>query len=276
MKVKTAKKTAIDMGTLENRNIASMGYRLESSGEGRRLEALLKVCGLAAPDDQFADETTYLMATTAAGGVAASVGWTIMGARRAVIHSLAVAPSSRGIGIGASLLATAMRHLREVAEVEAIYLSGQGISGYFKRLGFVEVDDGELPSAVATHPTFDGGSSQAMVRRYGGERRGLDRCAFCLIHNTTRDATLPEGSVFWFRQSGAVLEAQYRGGTVRRGHLLGAMDGQSLRFCWQACTDDGQLLHGDGEILVELLDDGRRELREKLGDNPGELLLREL
>ncbi len=261
---------------MRNKNIASLGYRLEKSADVGRVATLLKVCGLERPADEQGGQTTYLMATTAAGGVAASVGWTAMEDNLAVIHSLAVAPSSRGIGIGASLLASAMLHLREERGVRAIFLGGNGIAGYFKRLGFLELEPAEIPAIIRRHPTFEKGVSRPMVRRYGVERHGLDRCAFCLIHNTTSNATLPEGSVFWFRQSGAVLEAQYRGGPVVRGHLLGAMDGETLRFIWQSCTQKSELIRGDGEIIIELLDDGRRELREKIGRDPGELLLREL
>lgn len=260
---------------MENDNIASLGYRLERSDDVERVRTLLRVCELNALDGLEQTDTTYLMATTAAGGVAASVGWTLVG-DYAVIHSLAVAPSSRGIGIGASLLATSMLHLRQDCDVDAIYLAANGIAGYFTRLGFVDLDGEQLPEPVAQHPSFSRSDGRAMVRNYGRERHGLDRCAFCLIHNTTRNATLPTGSVFWFRQSGAVLEAQYRGGPVMRGHLLGAMEGEALKFVWQSCTQDGDLMRGKGEIQVDPLADGRREMREKLGEDPGELLLREL
>ena len=263
----------------DNDNLSSLGYELERTDDGKGVRRLLDVCGLDLIDDELpkALESTYLVAATPAGGVAAAVGLARYSGRDAVVHSLAVAPSSRGIGIGASLLASTMLYLREECDVESIYIDvDEGLSGYFRRFGFIDVDDDELPSAVAGHPSFVDGGEIPLVRRYGVERHGLDQCAFCLMHNTTEDATLPVGSVFWFRQSGPVLEAQYRGGPVRRGQLLGAMDGEALRFLWQSCTGDGDLMRGDGEIIIEPLDDGRREMRETLGEDPGELLLREL
>lgn len=264
---------------LKNDNIDSLGYELERTDDVEEVRALLDVCELEVYDEPFdgVEQAAYLIAKTPAGGVAASIGWALYPDAEAVMHSLAVAPSSRGIGIGASLVATTMLHLRDDRDVESIYIGVlDALSGYFQRFGFIGADRPSLSEPVGEHPAFLREGSEPMVRRYGIERHGLDQTAFCLIHNSTEDATLPAGSVFWFRQSGPVLEGQYRGGPVRRGQLLGAMEGENLRFLWQSCTDDGELTRGDGKILIDPLDDGRREMREKMGEDPGELLLREL
>ena len=117
-----------------------------------------------------------------------------------------------------------------------------------------------------------------MARRYHPIGRGLDKRAFRLIHNTTTNATIPPGSVFLFKQSGSIIESHYRGGPVQRGHIIGSIKGNELSFLWHQAVGDGDLMQGDGRIFVDELDDGRRELREQLGDptDPGELLLREV
>jgi N-acetylglutamate synthase-like GNAT family acetyltransferase len=263
------------MNSLRNDSIASLGYRLELTEDTRRVEAILRACSLSSPDLHPPD-TTYLLSCTRAGGVAAAVGWSHLDSGHAILHSLAVAPTSRGSGIGASQLASAMLHLRDDLDVKGVYIRAEGAVGFFSGFGFEEIERQDLPEPVATHPIFQEGTGQLMARRYGTRRPGLDQSAFCLIHNTTADATLPVGSVFWFRQAGPALEAQFRGGPVIRGHLLGARDESKLRFSWQSCTNDGRLLRGEGEIQVSVLPDGRRELRERLGKDPGELLLREL
>lgn len=262
---------------MQNEMIQGLGYGLKMTSQIKEVRPLLKACNLVEHDDGGRGaETRYLMATTPAGGVAAAVGWSIFSGGDAVLHSLAVAPSSRGSGVGASQLASAMRYLREERAVRAIYIQAQGAVGFFRGFGFVELDGQSVPGELANHSALGSAQGQLMVRRYGEARRGLDQSAFLLVHNTTPDATLPVGSVFWFRQSGPVLEAFYRGGPVIKGHLLGARDGEALRFLWQQCVDEGRLMRGRGEIFVHLLEDGRRELREKLGEHPGELLLREL
>ncbi len=262
---------------IANKNIESLGYGLETAGDGKAIERLLDACGLKKlEEDPRAEGTQYLTATTPAGGVAAMVGWSRYGDGRAVIHSLAVAPSSRGIGIGASMVGSAMTYLREEAQVEAIYVGvAGGLWRYFGRLGFEEVKTGgTLPPSIKEHPSIGREGARVMSRDYGATRRGLDQCAFILRYNSTAGATLPTGSVFWFRQRDDVVEAQYRGGRVRRGHMLGALDSDSIRFSWHACDDRGGLQRGQGRINVEVLDDGRRELREVM--DVGELLLREI
>jgi hypothetical protein len=49
-----------------------------------------------------------------------------------------------------------------------------------------------------------------------------------------------------------------------------------LQFLWHHALENGELQNGSGNILVRELPDGRRELRETLGEDPGELLLREV
>jgi N-acetylglutamate synthase-like GNAT family acetyltransferase len=224
------------------------------------------------------------MACTPAGGVAACAGYSEIDDDTMILHSLAVAPPSRGSGIGASLLAQTIGEHMDDDPVVEIYLCTDRARSFFASFGFRVVDRQACPDAVLQHPSFTGppgSESHAMLRRYDRpERRGLDRCAYRLIHNTTQDATLPPGSVFLFTQQGPVLQANYRGGPVVRGHLLGSIENESIAFCWHHYTEERGLMWGDGQIFIERLDDGRHELREMLSDvpedDPGELLLREV
>ncbi|MFP4600107.1 MAG: GNAT family N-acetyltransferase [Persicimonas sp.] len=265
-----------------NQHITSLGFRLENTGDVARVRPLLRASGLTAIDE--ADDTgpweasTYLVAATTAGGTAACAGWTRHD-EYVLLHSLAVAPPSRGSGVGASILATVLGEIMDSDPVREAYLTTRVATHFFASFSFEKLAAPELPEPVAEHPIFAqaGADSQPMVRRYKPNKRGLDQCAFRLIHNTTTDATLPAGSVFLFRQAGSTLEASYRGTPVRRGHLVGSVQSHELNFLWHHVLDDGSLANGDGSIFVDELDDGRRELREKIGGrNPGELLLREV
>ena len=265
-----------------NEHISSLGFRLETTDDVEAVQRLLEASNLEPiHDEQSAGQwqpSHYLIACTTAGGTAACVGWA-RGADKLVLHSLAVAPPSRGSGIGASMLATALSQIMADDPVTEAYLTTNKARAFFADFSFESIEEEEVPEAVATHPAFEyaPADSQPMVRRYRPIKRGLDQCAFRLVHNTTEDATMPPGSVFFFRQSGSIIEANYRGTPVRRGHLIGSIQGQELRFLWHQALDSGELAEGDGRIFVDELDDGRRELREKLGHgDPGELLLREV
>lgn len=269
-----------------NEHITSLGYRLENTEDPAVVAPLLEACRLTPIEEPGSewDATNYLLACTLAGGIAACIGWN----RRddaVVLHSLSVAPTSRGSGIGAGLLATAMGDIMDERAVPCIWLitDSLGARRMFTSAGFTPIEREEVPEAVREHPTFvdtRGEHARPMVRRYQTGRRGLDNCAFRLILNDTEEATLPLGSVFFFRQTGEVIEASYRGGPVRRGHIIGAISGDQLDFRWHQYIEDGRLQSGDGKTFVEMLPDGRRELRETLSTaettRENELLLREV
>jgi N-acetylglutamate synthase-like GNAT family acetyltransferase len=266
-----------------NEHIASLGFRLSKTDDLDRVGPLLEASGLASIDSPMNtvwDASEYLVAGTTAGGVAACVGWN-RAPEDIVIHSLAVAPSSRGSGIGASMLAEAMAEVIDADPVDRIFLCTRAARSFFAAFGYSEIGFDELSNHVREHPSFTGCESEctAMVRRYHPVARGLDQRAFRLVHNTTNDATVPPGAVFLFKQSGSIIESHYRGGPVQRGHLIGSIKGNELNFLWHHAIENGDLMRGDGRIFVNELGDGRRELRERLSgnpQNPGELLLREV
>lgn len=270
-------------------HITQMGFRLEYADEARTVKHLLEACGLEA---MLADAephwhpSRYLLACTRAGGVAACVGWDMHESGVAVIHSLAVAPPTRGSGIGGGLLANAMASLVEGENVRGFWLatSSGNARHLFWSLGFATMDAADVPHLVAEHPAIAGvARGTVMARLYGDDHvaRGLDRTAFRLIQNDTHEATLPHGSVFFFRQTSQVVEASYRGGPVVRGHLMGQIVDGAIDFCWHQFVHNdadpkaSRLMNGDGRIVIELMEDGRRQLRERF-EGSGELLLREI
>lgn len=262
-------------------HITSLGYRLERTVDPKIVAPLLKACALEPVTTESSagwQPHEYLLACTRAGGIAACVGWT-RGPRQVIIHSLAVAQPSRGSGIGGGLLAAVMGELMEQKPVESMWLNTDSGSArrLFSSFGFQTIEADDTPDIVREHPLFKtaGPYARTMARRYNTGHRGLDNYAFRLIQNDTPEATLPHGSVFFFRQFASVIEGSYRGGTVVRGHLLGYIHEQALKFCWHHFTDAGRLMSGDGNIIMDQLPDGRRELREVF-EGSGELLLREV
>ena len=263
-----------------NEHIASLGYRLESTSDINLVRPLLAACQLEPLDevqDQDHTQSEYIMATTLAGGIAACVGWTRCSAEAVVIHSLAVAPPSRGSGVGASLLASALAYVMDGSPVEAIYLSTSLARRFFALFGFVSIEASELPDEVATHAAFHGDGAEErtiMARHYLLTPRGLDQCAFRLLSNEHTQGVLPPGAVIFFKQAGQMVEASYRGGAVVRGHILGRVDQDAISYRWHAYTERDDVVFGAGDLIITSLEDGRRELREP-GSTSG-LLMREV
>lgn len=260
-------------------HIASLGYRLESTSDVSLVRPLLAACQLEPLDDasdQGHASSEYIMATTLAGGIAACVGWTRCSQDAVVIHSLAVAPPSRGSGVGASLLASALAYVMDGSPVEAIYLATSQAKRFFALFGFVSIERAELPAEVASHGAFRGESPERtmMVRHYQLTPRGLDQCAFQLLSNEQTQGVLPPGAVIFFKQAGQMVEASYRGGAVVRGHILGRVEQDAIHYRWHAYTERNDVVFGAGDLVITSLEDGRRELREPGADSG--LLMREV
>ena len=248
----------------------TLGFKLDYTEDVSLIRPLLHACHLEAlaPSGHAEDvRDEYVMATTRAGGVAACAGWTRQ-TDSVVIHSLAVAPPSRGSGVGVALLAHTLHQIMEQSPVEAIYLHTTSARRFFGSFGFVELGADEPPPAeVQAHAAFAGAAagSTPMIKRYTGAPRGLGQCAFRVMHNITSEAALPHGSVIFVRQHESMLEAQYRGGPVIKGHMLGKVSQDEIAYLWQSFLVGERLTQGSGMMQIRALADGRRELIEGHG-----------
>lgn len=264
-------------------HITSLGYDVSITDDVGAVRPLLDAVDLKVVESNGSGwpASNYLAATTRAGGSAASIGWSQRD-ELAVLHSLAVAPAMRGSGLGAGVLAAAVGHIIDNTPVNKIGLATEShrAKALFRSLGFTPCEHSELAPEMLDHPSIErlGTDGMAMMRDYSVPKRGLDQCAFSLILNDTPEATLPLGSVFFFTQTGPVIEARYRGGPVIRGHLLGSIEAQELRFVWHQYLKSESFQSGSGGIELDVLPDGRRELREVLDgtDEKNSLLLREV
>jgi hypothetical protein len=69
-------------------------------------------------------------------------------------------------------------------------------------------------------------------------------------------------TLFTFAQYGNTVSAQYAGGTVRLGHLVGTLAAGELRFRYVQVNHSGRVDSGSSVCDVTLLPDGRIQLRE--------------
>ena len=171
----------------------------------------------------------------------------------------------------------AMSQIMDAQPVPAVYIATHAARGFFAMFGFAQADQDEIPREVYEHPAVvaSGPDATIMMRRYDRPARNLDRCAFRMVYNATEEATLPIGAVLYWRQSGAAMEVRYRGGPVRRGHMIGHADGDSINLLWHSYLSGGGLSHGATTLRVRALEDGRRELVDAL-EGQAHLVLREV
>ncbi|SCG72463.1 hypothetical protein [Micromonospora coxensis] len=69
-------------------------------------------------------------------------------------------------------------------------------------------------------------------------------------------------TVFTYREADGEVWADYAGGSIRRGHLVGTRHGDRLDFRYVQLNADGQTSSGHCVSEVSMLPDGRLRLRE--------------
>ncbi|MCO1598934.1 hypothetical protein M8C17_27655 [Micromonospora sp. RHAY321] len=69
-------------------------------------------------------------------------------------------------------------------------------------------------------------------------------------------------TVFAYHERADEVWAEYAGGSIRRGHLVGTRDGDRLDFRYVQLNTDGQTSSGHCVSEVSVLPDGRLRLHE--------------
>jgi hypothetical protein len=89
----------------------------------------------------------------------------------------------------------------------------------------------------------------------------LDGRSFVGVSNTG-DGDVGAATVFRYHEDDGVIWAEYAGGGVRRGYLVGTRDGVGLDFRYVHLDADGATASGRCTSRVEVLPDGRMRLHE--------------
>ena len=80
---------------------------------------------------------------------------------------------------------------------------------------------------------------------------------------TAPNGEVGDGTVFRYRQRGAVVWATYQGGAVRMGTLVATVDTDgALDMRYSHVNDRGELMTGECRSVPEVLPDGRLRLHE--------------
>lgn len=82
------------------------------------------------------------------------------------------------------------------------------------------------------------------------------------VQNTTNGET-SEDTVFEYKQEGNILTAEYRGGSITKGHLIGLVDDKgNIEMRYHQINDKGELMTGRCLSKPELLPNGKLRLHE--------------
>lgn len=82
------------------------------------------------------------------------------------------------------------------------------------------------------------------------------------VSNTENGETSSE-TVFTYKQMGNILTAEYSGGKIRSGHLIGLVDESgNIDMRYHQVNDNGELMTGICHSKPEILDTGKIRLHE--------------
>jgi amino-acid N-acetyltransferase len=105
---------------------------------------LLARCAL--PVDGLDDCGHELFVARAGGGIVAGAGLDVRGAA-ALLRSVAVAPTHRGLGLGERVTAHALARADQLG-LDAVYLLTTTAEQFFPRFGFVRIERSEVPPDI--------------------------------------------------------------------------------------------------------------------------------
>lgn len=113
--------------------------------------AVRAILGAAGLDPVIEPEARAVVADSA-GQVVAVAALATLGSV-GLLRSVAVAPSWRGRGIGARLVADRLADAAAQG-LGAVYLLTEGAAGFFAQAGFAAIPREEAPDALRAHPQF--------------------------------------------------------------------------------------------------------------------------
>jgi hypothetical protein len=87
--------------------------------------------------------------------------------------------------------------------------------------------------------------------------------SFRVVSNTNNGETSPE-TIFHYHQDGPILTAEYSGGRIKKGQLIGLVDEQgNIDMRYQQVNQQNELMTGFCRSTPEILPNGRIRLHEK-------------
>ena len=95
-----------------------------------------------------------------------------------------------------------------------------------------------------------------------GEKISFDGLTLAVVAND-KDGEVGADTVFHFEQTGERIYANYSGGDIVDGHLVGTFDGEQWDIRYTQINTDNETATGHSVGDVELLDDGRVRVKDE-------------
>ena len=92
--------------------------------------------------------------------------------------------------------------------------------------------------------------------------RSLDKIKMNVI-KTSENGVVNKETVFVFTQKEDLVTAEYSGGKIKKGFLVGTMNGKELKFSYCQVQTDGQLDNGSSTCELLMSDNGKIRLVER-------------
>ena len=80
---------------------------------------------------------------------------------------------------------------------------------------------------------------------------------------TSENGETTEETIFHYKQTGTILEAEYHGGSIIKGHLIGVIDEKgNIDMRYHQINTNGELITGICQSTPEILPNGKIRLHE--------------
>jgi GNAT superfamily N-acetyltransferase len=196
-----------------------------------------------------------------AGGVAAgeTVGCGVVAGSR--IRRVIVAPECQGRGLGGRL----MEILESKALVNHLPLAHLHASlpakAFYDRRGYLTLCEKSV--GLDSGDSLDYFLMAKPLRSLGAPSVSLDGRRFRVVRNDGPGAEVGPRTRFAFRQTGAIVSGEYRGGDIAEGELVGWIEGRTLRFHYEQVNERGEKNSGNARDVIETTPDGALRLIDR-------------
>lgn len=174
------------------------------------------------------------------------------------INRLFVLPQYQGQGYGGKLLKFSEQIIAKKSEKIELCSSFPAKEIYLKR-GYKEISSHSILTESGDFLCYD-----LMEKRTNNKSSKINYNGKVFVPKiNSKNGEVGEQTAFYYQQKGSELWADYAGGKVIRGHLIGSVseDG-TLDFYYQHINEENQVRIGKCHSIPHILENGKLELHE--------------